>query len=276
MSLNQSRASAASTKDGDAVRTAIVSGGAGGIGREVCRRMAEKGYIVVVADADRDAATTVADGLPTVSHGEHQPFAGDLTDSGLNRALAEFATGIAPIGVVVNAVGISPKKNGEKIRLSDLDDATWNSVLAVNLSVPFFLMREASRLMPTDGTASIVNLLSITAKTGTGGPRDSHFSPFLPSTAAYGATKAGLHNLTVSLAHELADSKIRVNGVAPGYVRTPMMGSVPVDQRLLSTVPMNRFAEPEEVVDAIAFLASDRASYITGTSLDVNGGWVTC
>lgn len=276
MSLNPSPVSAARTNDGDAARTAIVSGGAGGIGRAVCRRMAEDGYIVVVADADRDAAKSVADGLPSVSDGEHQPFAGDLTDPGLNRALAEFATKIAPIGPVVNAVGISPKNKGEKIGLRDLDDATWNSVLAVNLSAPFFLMREASRLMPTDGTASIVNLLSITAKTGTGGPRDSHFSPFLPSTPAYGATKAALHNLTVSLAHELADSKIRVNGVAPGYVRTPMMRSVPVDERLLSMVPMNRFAEPKEVVDAIAFLASDRASYITGSSLDVTGGWVTC
>lgn len=75
----------------------------------------------------------------------------------------------------------------EKIRFFDLDDDLWNTVLAVDLSAPFYLMREAYRFMPTDGTASIINLLSITAKTGTGAPHDSHFGPFIPSTVVYGA-----------------------------------------------------------------------------------------
>ncbi|MCF2573860.1 SDR family NAD(P)-dependent oxidoreductase [Brevibacterium sp. UCMA 11754] len=258
------------------LRTAIVSGGAGGIGSVICRRMADEGYAVVVADSNSEAAESLANSLPTTGEATHHGFSGDLTESSVNRELAEFAGNLAPIGLIVNAVGISPKKNGEKIRFFDLDDDLWNTVLAVNLSAPFYLMREAYRFMPTDGTASIINLLSITARTGTGAPHDSHFGPFIPSTVAYGATKAALHNLTVSIAHELADSHIRVNGVAPGYVRTPMMGSVPADERLLSSVPMNRFAEPEEVADSIAFLAGSRASYITGTSLDVNGGWATC
>ena len=88
--------------------------------------------------------------------------------------------------------------------------------------------------------------------------------------------KAALQNLTASLALELADLQIRVNGVAPGFVQTPMMSSVPVDDKLLNQVPMKRFAQPAEIADAVAFLVSSRASYITGTSLDVNGGWLTC
>lgn len=258
------------------LRTAVVSGGAGGIGRVICRRLAEEGYAVVVADVNRDAAESTAAELPAAGGQVHRGFAGDLTDSAVNRELAEFAADIAPIGVLVNAVGISPKKDGRKIQFFELDDELWNTILGVNLSAPFYLMREAYKYMPTDGSASIVNLLSITAKTGTGGPEDSTFVPFIPSTVAYGATKAALHNMTVSLAHELADKNIRVNGVAPGYVRTGMMGAVPVNERILSTVPMNRFAEPDEVADAVVFLASDKASYITGASLDVNGGWATC
>ena len=257
-------------------RTAIVTGGAGGIGSAISRRLATAGYAVVVADADPEAAELTAATLPGVDGAEHRGFAGDLTDSAVNRALAEVAAAEAPIGVIVNAVGISPKRDGRKISFFEMTDDEWNRVMAVNVSAPFFLIREAFRHMPTDGTASIVNLLSITAKLGAGGAPDAVFPPHLPSTVAYAASKAALQNLTASLSRELAGHRIRVNGVAPGFVQTPMMSSVPIDERLLGQVPMKRFAQPEEIADAVAFLVSNRASYITGTSLDVNGGWVTC
>ena len=257
-------------------QTAIVTGGAGGIGRAISHRLAAEGYAVVVADRDQEATDLAVAGQPEIDGAEHRGFAGDLTSSEANRELAAFAGQIAPIGVLINAVGISPKRNGAKIPFYELSDEEWNHVMAVNASAPFFLIREAYRYMPTDGSASIVNLLSITSKLGTGGPADATSGLFLPSSVAYGASKAALQNLTASLAHELAHRKIRVNGVAPGFVQTPMMSSVPIDERLLGQVPMKRFAQPEEIADAVAFLVSNRASYITGTSLDVNGGWVTC
>ncbi|MFB7225776.1 SDR family NAD(P)-dependent oxidoreductase [Streptomyces sp. NPDC056227] len=257
-------------------RTAIVTGGAGGIGSAISRRLAEFGLGVVVADIDAEAAARTAAALPQVGEIKHQGFAGDLTDSAVNRELAAHTAATAPIGVIVNAVGISPKRNGHKIPFHDLTDAEWNRVMSVNVSGPFFLIREAYRYMPTDGSASIVNLLSITAKLGTGGPEESDSHPYLPSTVAYGASKAALQNLTASLSRELAPLRIRVNGVAPGFVRTPMMGDVPPEGRLLDQVPMKRFAEPEEIADTVAFLAGDHASYINGTSIDVNGGWLTC
>ncbi|GAA4288102.1 SDR family NAD(P)-dependent oxidoreductase [Georgenia daeguensis] len=257
-------------------RTAIVTGGAGGIGSAISRRLASAGYAVVVADADADAAELTAATLPGVDGAEHRGFAGDLTDSAVNRSLAEVAAAEAPIGVIVNAVGISPKRDGRKISFFEMSDEEWNRVMAVNVSAPFFLIREAFRHMPTDGTASIVNLLSITAKLGAGGAPDAVFPPHLPSTVAYAASKAALQNLTASLSRELAGHRIRVNGVAPGFVQTPMMGEVPPEGPLLDQVPMRRFARPEEIADAVAFLVSDQASYITGTSLDVNGGWLTC
>ncbi|MGV9249402.1 SDR family NAD(P)-dependent oxidoreductase [Streptomyces sp. NPDC003710] len=257
-------------------RTAIVTGGAGGIGSAISHRLAKRGYGVVVADIDAASADSTARALPEVDGTEHHGFAGDLTSSSVNRDLAEFAAGIAPIGVLVNAVGISPKRNGAKIPFHQLTDSEWNAVMAVNVSAPFFLIREAFPHMPTDGTACIVNLLSITAKLGTGSPEGDNSPPFLPSTVAYGASKAALQNLTASLSRELAPLRIRVNGVAPGFVRTPMMGDVPTDERLLAQVPMRRFAEPEEIARAVEFLVSDSASYITGASIDVNGGWLTC
>jgi NAD(P)-dependent dehydrogenase (short-subunit alcohol dehydrogenase family) len=257
-------------------RTAIVTGGAGGIGTAISHRLAQAGYSVVVADIDRDGVDRAAASLPEVDGAEHRGFAGDLTDSTVNRELAAFAATAAPVGVIVNAVGISPKREGRKIPFSELTDEEWNRVLAVNVSAPFFLVREAFRYMPTDGTASIVNLLSITSKLGTGGPEGAEFGPHLPSTIAYGASKAALQNLTASLSRELAGFRIRVNGVAPGFVQTPMMHEVPVDGPLLSQVPMKRFARPEEIAEAVAFLVSDKAGYITGASLDINGGWLTC
>lgn len=261
------------TQSEASAQTAIVTGGAGGLGSVISRRLAGEGYAVIVADLDQARVDAVVAELPAVSGPEHRGFAGDLTSSAVNRELAELAASVAPIGLIVNAVGISPKKDGQKIRFTELDDELWNSILAVNLSAPFYLLREASPYLAEDGTASIINLLSITARVGTGAPSDAAFGPFIPSSIAYGATKAALLNMTKSLAHEMAERQIRVNGVAPGYVRTAMMGQVPQDERLLSSVPMSRLAEPDEVADAIVFLASERASYITGSCLDINGGW---
>ncbi|PWV72555.1 3-oxoacyl-[acyl-carrier protein] reductase [Prauserella marina] len=255
-------------------RTAIVTGGAGGIGAAICARLALSGYTVVVTDIASEAADKVAAALPSPHGAKHRGFAGDLTSSAVNRELAKLAD--SPIGVIVNAVGISPKRNGRKIAFADLTDEEWHRIMAVNVAAPFFLVREAYSRMPADGTASIVNLLSITAKLGSGGQEDADFPPHLPSNVAYAASKAALQNLTASLSRELAGRRIRVNGVAPGFVRTPMMGEVPAEGRLLDQVPMKRFALPEEIADAVDFLVSDRAAYITGTSLDINGGWLTC
>ncbi|MGW0688429.1 SDR family NAD(P)-dependent oxidoreductase [Streptomyces sp. NPDC002754] len=251
-------------------RSAIVTGGAGGIGSVIAAQLAQSGYRVVVADVDDDRAKATADELP----GEgHLGFGGDLTSSSVNADLAAAATGLAPLGALVNAVGISPKREGRKIELEEIDDALFHQVMAVNVAAPFFLVREAARFMPDDGTASIVNLLSIAGRLGTGGPAGAHYPPFLPSAMVYGASKAALANLTVSLAHELAPRHIRVNGVAPGFVQTPMMGQVPPAGPLVDQVPARRYARPQEIAAAIQFLLSPQASYITGTSIDVDGGW---
>lgn len=259
------------------LRSAIVTGGAGGIGSAICHRLAEAGYAVVVADASADAAVRVVGELPAVDGAPHRAIAGDLVTAAANRRAVEAAVSAAPIGAIVNAVGISPKDGGRKRAFFDISEAEWDAVIDVNLKAPFMLIREAHDHLPTDCTASIVNLLSIVAWMGTGGPADAPFGPTLPSSAAYAASKGGLRMLTASLARELAPRGVRVNGVAPGFVATPMMASVPSDDvnQLSAQVPLGRFATAEEVADAVAFLVSDSASYITGESIAVNGGWHT-
>lgn len=196
----------------------------------------------------------------------------------MNSRLSDEAASYGPLTVLVNAVGISPKDNGRKKPFSDISEEEWDLTMAINLKAPFLLVREAFRRLPRDGSASIVNLLSIASKLGTGGLPDAEFPPHLPSSVAYAASKAALQNLTASLSRELVGFRIRVNGVAPGFVATPMMSGVKgeAEKRMTAQVPMGRFARPHEIADAIEFLISDRASYINGTSLDVNGGWLTC
>ncbi len=180
--------------------------------------------------------------------------------------------------VLINGVGISPKDNGRKRPFHEVSPEEWDTVMAVNVKAPLLAVQAAYAHMPAAGTASIVNILSIVSKWGTGGLPTDVFPPFLPSSVAYAASKGALQNLTASLSRELSSRRIRVNGVAPGFVQTQMTGGMPSaeTQRMTDQIPMARFARPDEIADAIEFLISDKASYITGASLDVNGGALTC
>lgn len=257
------------------VRSALVTGGAGGIGAVVSGRLAGLGYRVVVADALADAAERL---VSTLAGEGHTAVVGDLTRVDVNQAAVEAARAAGTLTVLINGVGISPKEDGNKRPFFDVSPEEWDLVMAVNVRAPFLATQAAFRHMPNDGTASIVNILSIVAKWGTGGLPSDNFPPYLPSTLAYGASKAALQNLTASLSRELSSFRIRVNGVAPGFVETQMTGGVPSAQaqRMTEQIPMLRFAQPDEIADAIEFLVSDKASYITGASLDVNGGALTC
>lgn len=257
-------------------RVAIVSGGAGGIGSVISARLGDLGYNVVIADTSEENAQRVKNALATERGQKHSTVIGDLTLDEVNKEAAARAAAMGTLTTLVNAVGISPKRNGEKINFYEIDTELWDTIMAVNVKAPFLLIREAYSYMPTDGTASIVNLLSITAKLGSGGLSTDTFSPVLPSAAAYAASKAALQNLTATLSHELSSFNIRVNGVAPGLVSTNMTDAVSDKEGMAAQLPMGRFGTPQEVTDAIEFLIGDKSTYITGTSIDINGGWYTC
>lgn len=227
-------------------RSVIVTGAARGIGAKL-------------AESFRDGGDRVV-GLDLVE--PHEPLTGVnylLTDIADPRSVASALQSVDRIDVLVNNAGIQRVGLVGKQPVEE-----WEQVIAINLSGGYFCSREALGRMPDGG--SIVFVASVAAFVG------------LPGRAAYTAAKAGMLGLTRVMSVELASRRIRVNAVCPGFTRTPLIQQG-IDDRSLETdwmlerVPMGRLAEPTEIADAVRFLASAEASFITGQALVVDGGW---
>ena len=232
--------------------TALVTGGTSGIGRVVAERLAADGATVLVAgrDAERGAAAVAA---IEAAGGAARFVAADLGDPADVARLAEEA---ADVDVLVNNAGVFPFAATHEQDLDALDD-----VFAINVRAPFALTQAIAPRMAERGSGSIVNVSTVVAGQG------------LAGTAAYGASKAALSSLTRTWAAEFGPRGVRVNEVSPGPTRTEgtaVMGDA-IDQ-LGSTTPMGRPAQPEEIAEAIVFLASPRASYVNGAVLAADGG----
>lgn len=189
---------------------------------------------------------------------------GDVSDSAFcNAVVEEIVQQYGRLDVLVNAAGIIVRASGEQT-----SDEQWNRIMGINVSGTFFMCRAAIKAMKTQGSGSIVNFGSIWGDLGAAG------------VAAYCASKGAVHNLTRALALEHARDGIRINAVCPGEVNTPMLQSErqePVTlellQRLADTVPMGRLADPVEIAHMVLFLASDKASYMTGSLVLVDAGY---
>jgi NAD(P)-dependent dehydrogenase (short-subunit alcohol dehydrogenase family) len=242
-------------------RCAVVTGGGLGIGAGVARGLAAHGCGVVVMGTTLSVLETIAAEIRGAG-GRAWAHALDVRDRRACREVAERAAADAgPISIVVNNAGV--------IRYARMDDpaveAAWDDVVGTNLDGVFNVSRAfLGTLEATRG--AIVNVASVAAYIHTG------------NTAGYSASKGAVVSLTVALARELAPRGIRVNAVAPGAIRT-RMADIAGDEKKMAAlrrrVPLGRIGEPEDIAGPVAFLASDLAGYITGTTVVVDGGWLT-
>jgi 3-oxoacyl-[acyl-carrier protein] reductase len=242
---------------------ALVTGGARGIGRAIAVQLAADGHDIVIVDLLDSLATKSAAAL-TREHGVRAlAFHADVQDHALARTVLDRTIGeFGRIDVLVNNAGISQPK-----RFLELSEADWDLTIDVHLKGAFNYAHAAVPHMLGLQSGNIVCISSVSAKTGGGDPG--------VSKTAYAAAKAGLLGFVRGLARELAPS-IRVNAVCPGLIATDLtaakFGSGPAREQALATVPAGRIGLPTDIADIVSFLVSDRASYITGEVIDVNGG----
>ena len=241
-------------------RCALVTGASRGIGRAVAAALAREGWPVCVNYRERrDAAGRLVSELRAQGHAA-MAFQADVADRGAVEAMVRAAAEeLGPVELLVNNAGVS--RQG---LFQDLDDAGWDRLLAVNLTGPRNAALAVLPHMLGEKRGCIVNISSMWGLRGAS------------CETAYAAAKAGLIGLTRSLALELAPSGIRVNCVAPGCVETDMVRRLGEETRamLVEETPLGRLGTPEDIAEAVAFLASDRASFITGQVLTADGGFI--
>ncbi|MCJ2180850.1 SDR family NAD(P)-dependent oxidoreductase [Novosphingobium album (ex Hu et al. 2023)] len=243
-------------------RVALVTGGGSGMGKATSMRLAREGRAVGVLDIDEAAAKAVASEI-TAAGGKAIAVAADISDRGqVKAALGKVRAELGPVTILINNAAIE-----NFCPLGELDDETWDRLMAVNLKGFYIVTQEVLPDMEAAGWGRVVNLSAIGAQTGA------------PDMALYTASKGGVIAMTRSLAVELGRKGITVNSVSPGFIDTPMarraidgdLFPVPYEQ-ILQGYPIPRLGLPEEIAAACCFFASEDAGYVTGQLLGVNGG----
>ena len=243
-------------------RVVVVTGAAAGIGLATSKLFAQKGYSVVMSDRNEERGQKVKETLMT-DHADVYFEAADVTDYNQVKSLIDrVVTRFGRIDVLVNNAGIGPDSHQ---RAADHDIASWDKIISVNQTGVFYGLKACLRVMSDQGSGTIVNVASLA------GVKASS------TGLAYSASKFAVVGMTKSAALEYAGKGIRVNCVCPSFTDTALfndspLGSDDVKPKLLRMVPLKRFAKPEEISEAIFWLASDASSYVTGQSMILDGG----
>lgn len=243
-------------------RVAIVTGGGRGIGRAIALGLAKAGASVAIASRTEEQVNAVAEEIRAAG-GEALPVVTDLTDGGqLEQLAAEVIEKFGRIDILVNNAARSFLRS-----LMDLREDGWDKVFDTNVKAVWLLSRAVARQMMEQKSGRIINITTVGAEKAELG------------MAAYGCSKAALKMLTRCMAREWAAFGIQVNAVGPGLTRTdfskPIWSNPDIEKHVTSLLPMGRIGEPEEIVPAVLFLASDEASYMTGHTIYVDGGALT-
>ncbi len=238
-------------------KNAFITGAAQGIGKSIAIGMAKEGANIAVVDTNIEKADTTAQEIKALGV---KSLAIRLDVSKQNEVVSAFETFIKEFGrldILVNNAGIT--KDALVLRMKDED---WDAVLDINLKGTFLCSKEAIRLMAKQQYGKIISISSVVAFTGN------------PGQANYSASKAGIVGLTKTIAKEYATRGIRANAVAPGFIQTAMTDAIPekIREEMKKSIPLGHFGTPENVANAVIFLASKEADYITGQVFHINGG----
>jgi acetoacetyl-CoA reductase len=240
-------------------RTALITGGMGGLGETISTKMHDAGYLVVVtrSPGNNNAENWLAD-----MKARGYPFAAfpiDVADyDSCELGVSNIHREVGPIDILINNAGITKDRTFKKMTKAD-----WDAVIHTNLDSVFNMTKQVFDGMVTRGWGRIINVSSVNAQKGAFGQTN------------YSAAKAGMHGFTKALALELAKKGVTVNTISPGYIGTKMVMAIPkdiLDSKILPQIPLNRLGKPDEVAGLIVYLCSDEAAFVTGANVSINGG----
>jgi acetoacetyl-CoA reductase len=241
-------------------RVAVVTGGIGGLGTEICKYLARAGRKVIAADLGSRSERVEAFRAETAEFDDAVMFEPlNVADhAGCATFVERVGAAHGPISILVNAAGITRDTSLRKMSAEQ-----WGDVLRVNLDGVFNMCRPVIDGMTAQGFGRIVNISSVNGQTGQFGQTN------------YSAAKAGMHGFTMALAREVAKKGVTVNSVSPGYCNTALVQAVPEEIRnqIVANIPVGRLGEPSEIARTVEFLSADDAGFITGANIPVNGGY---
>ena len=248
-----------STDMNNAEKVALVTGSARGIGLEIARTMGEEGYAIMLSDVNEEGLEAAKKELENEGI-KVAAFKADVSSAeDADKLVKETVNQLGRVDVLVNNAGVT--RDGLLMRMKE---DQWDLVLKINLKGTFLMSKAVVRPMLKQKTGSVINIASVIGLMGNVGQ------------ANYAASKAGIIGFTKSFAKEFGKKGIRSNAIAPGFIKSDMTDVLAdnVKEQMLGQIPMNSFGSPRDIANAVAFLASDKASYITGQVLTVDGGMV--
>lgn len=241
-------------------RVALVTGGRRGMGKADAKKLAQAGAKVVVTDINEEECQQVVEEIEA-DGGQARAYAMDVTDKErIDEVISEVVQEWSRLDILVNNAGIF-----DPVAIGDLSEEQWEKTIDINLKGQFLCAQRAAEAMQKNGWGRIINISSIASgEEGVGFPGATHYS----------ASKGGVKGMTETLALELGGEGITVNSIAPGAIDTPMIADQDMEETV-NNIPLGRVGKPEEIANAVLFMASEEASYVTGAVLYVDGGWMS-